>query len=98
MTREEVIALCDAAVRPESTWFNRDSAAAQMQVGELRALLMSGCEFVKEDQSTLDKRTHWITVSFKGFNYFEEGDLHYSTFYLPTQERLDQVGEGDWYC
>jgi len=44
-TREELIALCEAALVPESEWRNRDSAGAQRQIGEAWALLRAGCPY-----------------------------------------------------
>lgn len=99
LTREALIALCEAASRPESAWHDRDSEQAQRQVGELWVLLRAGCAFeVDRDfaPSTNDK-TLWVRTLSKGFNYFEMGEMREDHFYLPTRARLDSVGEKDWY-
>lgn len=100
-TREELIALCEDAIRPESAWRDRDSESAHRQVGEAWALLRAGCEFTIEcdDPATNDK-TIWVRIVSAGFQYFEWGEDEFKrseVFYIPTRERLNSAGEGDWY-
>lgn len=98
-TRDELVSLCEDAVRPESAWRNRDSEEAHRQLGQAWALLKAGCEFHIGADS--DERTLWVYITSKGFEYFEWGDvdaLRKDHFYIPTRERLDAVGDGDWYC
>lgn len=79
-TREELIAICEAAIVPESEWNDRDSYGAQFQVGECWALLRAGCEFEilyrpadvrSADGCFTDEDTIWINTYGKGFQYFE---------------------------
>lgn len=99
-TRQELVDICCRAVVPEDNWRNRDSAAAQSQLGTAMVLLMAGCDFsVRQESQTL-----WVRISYRGFSWFEGGydgrdDSYLSSdeFYLPTPERLDRVSGGDWY-
>lgn len=98
MKREGLLAICEAAFVPQDKWRNRDSSAAQQQVGECYSMLRAGCDFwVREDE----KQTLWVTVEYHGFDYFEygseEGCCSSETYYLPTRARLDQVAGKDWY-
>lgn len=101
MTRDELLALCERGFVRQDAWGNRDSAAAQRQLGECYALLRAGCEFTVEPE--VKYGAHWVTVSFRGFGYFEgtydgRGELDDERFYVPTAERLDRAGTGqDWY-
>lgn len=101
LTRDELIALCEAASRSESAWHDRDSARAQRQIGEAWALLRAGCEFsIDETMEDFGGKTIWIRIVSKGFQFFEWGDDEFKdkdTFYIPTRHRLDEAGEGDWY-
>jgi hypothetical protein len=93
--RSELLALCERAIVPHEKWRNRDSAAAQRQVGELLALLRAGCSFtvVVENRDTLS-----VTVEFRGFNTFEEGEgMEHASFYLPTDACLTAYAGEDWY-
>lgn len=94
-TREEFIALIDRATVPESEWNDRDSAGAQRQLGEGRALLLSGCEYTVEPGNEHD--CWWLEITYRGFDYFEVGDLSTDTFYIPTEKRLTEVNGKDWY-
>lgn len=102
-TREELIAICEASIRPESVWHDRDSERAHRQVGEAWALLKAGCEFrilneVGERHSLVtDEKTIWVEIDSKGFDYFEMHEMRTDHFYLPTRARLEQRGSGDWY-
>ena len=97
MTREELVAICEAAIVPESKRDNSDSAAALKQLGICLVLLKAGCEF----HERVEGRTIWVHVYAKGFEAFEYGNNPKSydsdTFYLPTRERLDRAAGGDWY-
>lgn len=105
ITREELIALCDDGVVPVDKWSNRDSASAQKQLGEARALLAAGCDFdVIDDRGRLksDDRTLWVEIIYPGFQAFEWGHserAHWDddTYYLPTRQRLDDNAGRDWY-
>lgn len=94
-TREELIALMDRAVVPQEKWHNRDSASAQRQLGEGRALLLAGCPFVFDDDC--DQDTWWITISYKGFDWFEQHIPSSDTCYIPTAKRLEARAGEDWY-
>jgi len=98
-TRQELITLCNRGVVPQTHWHNRDSAGAQIQLATARTLLLAGCEFRLDDtEPTIsDKNTWWIEVTYKGFNYFEEGELSTKLFYVPTDVRLIQTAGKDWY-
>jgi len=101
MTREELIAICEAASVPQSKWTNRDSYEAQFQVGECWALLRAGCEFHVHgatDDPCSNANTIWVTTYGEGFAFFDYGgerdeELHY----LPTRARLEKADGGDWY-
>jgi hypothetical protein len=97
LERADLIALCERGVVPQSGWFNRDSAGAQIQLATARTLLLSGCEFVVADDPESDDKTLWIEITYEGFNYHEVGDRTTDTFYLPTAARLDEVAGKDWY-
>lgn len=101
-TREELIARCERASVLQEHWWDRDSAGAQRQVGELWALLRAGCDFRVATDPKSDNRTQWIEVSFMGFNHFEwrgiNDSLDTETFYLPTDARLNERDGKDWYC
>lgn len=95
MNREELIAQIDKATVPETLWHDRDSAGAQRQLGEARALLLAECEFAIEDDGGEDY-IH-ANITYKGFNYFEVGEMETDWLYVPTDKRLaERVGE-DWY-
>lgn len=101
-TRGELIRICQQASVPEDNWTDRDSARAQMQIGECWALLNAGCEFKilhGGDYCSTDDRTIWVEIQYRGFDDFEIGDtLERDTYYLPTIARLDACGVGkDWY-
>lgn len=100
-TREELIALIDRATVPQDQWRDRDSAGAQRQMGEGRALLLAGCDFVicddKDEYTKSDAETWWIDITYKGFDYFEIGELSTDTLYIPTAKRLADRAGKDWY-
>lgn len=109
-TREELIAICEDAIRPQNRWHDRDSYDAQLQVGQCWALLLAGCDYKVHD-GTEDRTcattedTIWLTTYGKGFAYFENHEpndpphayMEDELHYLPTRKRLDEVGSGDWY-
>lgn len=97
-TREQLIELCEAGLRPQEVWTDRDSEGAQRQLGEAAVLLKAGCTFVIEkDDPVTDDRTIWVRAWSEGFQYFEIGERRKSLFYIPTRARLDEVGKKDWY-
>lgn len=109
VTREMLIELCEKGVALETNWHNRDSSSATRQLGEAWALLKAGCDFSIEK---VDAQTITGTIYYEGFDRFEMGRVEDNNerwsdgvekdedyFYIPTQRRLDRVGEGkDWYC
>jgi hypothetical protein len=95
-TREELIALIDQATVPQSEWHDRDSAGAQRQLGEGRALLLAGCDFTFDDPA-IEHGCWWITVTYRGFDYFEIGEWSTDNVYIPTAERLAERAGKDWY-
>lgn len=105
-SREDLISLCEDAIRPESVWHDRDSEQAHRQVGEAWALLKAGCEFTvldgqKNDGSftlVTDNKTIWVEIRSRGFAHFDwGGDYRDDSFYIPTRQRLDTCGDKDWY-
>ena len=92
--RKTLLQICAQASVPEDEWRDRDTSAAQRQLGECYALLKAGCKF----HATRERDTYWVTVIFKGFGYFDyDGAEDDERYYLPTQERLDQRPGKDWY-
>ena len=109
-TRVELIDLCQQATVPQEVWQDRDSAAAQRQVGECLMLLKAGCRFevltaqnakpsARASDLITDHRTIWVEVHFDGFQSKENGEHEWDhdTFYLPTLGRLKMAGGSDWY-
>lgn len=98
-TREELIAICEAAIVPMEHWSNRDSSSAQEQVGQAWALLRAGAPFtLRTHDPATDERTIWVDIERKGFCYFEvDGPLEMDLFYLPTRARLEDRSGRDWY-
>jgi hypothetical protein len=98
-SREDLLSLCSGGIVPESSWRNRDSAGSQQQLGEAWALLSAGCRFDVLQSGLLktDEKTVWIEIEFKGFGYFEQGEISAETYYIPTRERLIAAKGEDWY-
>lgn len=97
-TRDELIALCTDGVVPVEKWSNRDSADAQRQLGEARALLAAGCNFKVADSPESTDQTWWIDTTFPGFGHFDWGGVFdEETFYIPRRARLDSADGRDWY-
>jgi len=97
-SRDELIAICEAATVPQEHWNDRDSASAQRQVGEAWALLKAGCAFrVDPSMDDFRGRTIWLEIKSEGFDHKEYGELDISTFYLPSRQRLDEANGKDWY-
>lgn len=99
-TRDELIDLCIRGSVPQDRWCNRDSASAQRQLGECLALLAAKCDFTVSPTiggSSDNGRTWWVTVYFKGFNYFEVGEESNEDFYVPSANRIAEAKGGDWY-
>lgn len=102
LTREDLIRLCTHAAVQVSEWRNRDTADAQKQVGEALALLRAGAEWRLARDPEQTETTHWIYISYPGFNAFEVGVSKRSAweedlFYIPTAERLERSNGRDWY-
>lgn len=108
-TREKLIEICERAFVPQQKWANRDSASSHIGLGSCHALLKSGCEFeiqYTKDGSgcNTDERMIWIQFFVHDFMWFE-GDRNDSKgnkstdyhFYIPTEQRLNETQNGDWY-
>lgn len=106
--REELMQLCLDGIVAEQYWSDRDSAKAMMQLGQAYALLKAGCNFdiLRKSPETdpaksplvTDDKTIWISVQYKGFDYFEESVYSHDTFYIPTRARLNAaMVQRDWY-
>jgi len=111
-TREKLIEICESAFVQQTNWRNRDSASAQIQLGQAFALLKAGCDFdikyTKEKTGChTNEETIWIQFYVHDFSYFEYqmnedpeyrgSDSNDYHFYLPTRQRLDEVKGADWY-
>lgn len=104
-SRENLIAICEAAVVPVEKWRNRDSPGAQEALGLCWVMLKAGCEFhVHPPQPEkrgchTDARTIWLTIEWPTFNTFEYGGGNETndTFYIPTPARLREAEGRDWY-
>lgn len=99
LSREDLIAICEAATVNFTKWDNRDSAAAHQQLGECWSLLIAGCHFTATVEND---RTIVLTIWFPGFHAFEVGrgdrsNWEEETFYLPTWQRLAKAQGQDWY-
>lgn len=98
-TREELIDVCERGVVPMEDWHNRDSSAAQAQMGHAWALLRAGCPFLvraapdsPRDGCVTDRETVWISFyDVHDFSYFERGDDYY------TGGNGDPGGSGVFY-
>lgn len=106
-SRENLTAICEAAVVPEEKWWDRDSPGAQTSLYQCWGLLKAGCDYFvhrhAKDGETgcyTDDQTIWLTVEWKSFSTFEYGidaDKCQDSFYLPTPKRLRARKGGDWY-
>lgn len=97
-TREELIDLCERGVVPHDRWYNRDSSAAQRQLGEALALLRAGCDFRVPADPAPTSQTWWVRIAFDGFAHFDYGGgQDDELFYIPTAERLAAREGTDWY-
>lgn len=111
-TREELIAICEKAIVPQSEWSDRDSFDSIKGVGIAYALLKAGCKFqvLYEEPLITDESTIWIKFWVKNFSWFEmaneedcpdgycsDSDGSELTIYLPTEKRLEQTKGKDWY-
>lgn len=112
-TREQLIKLCERSIVQHKLWKNRDSYAAQTNVGSLLVLLKAGCKFELATKENSDRRskcicdedTLWVRIWVKDFIWFEnldeetepEGRLVSDIFYLPTEKRLLSTIGSDWY-
>lgn len=102
-SREELVAICEQAVVPESKWCNRDSPGAHEQLGLCWVMLKAGCDFdvhpAGDSGCFTNERTIWVTVYWKNFCAFEYGSRERDdkTFYLPTPASLEKNQGRDWY-
>jgi hypothetical protein len=98
-SREELITLCEKAVVSVEKWENRDTPAAQEQIGICWAYLKAGCEFEVIES---DAFYHQISIFHPTFHTIESQqpmepmELEETSFYVPTQQRIES-SEGDWY-
>jgi hypothetical protein len=79
--------------RPRHTLSTRTT---QEQLAICWGLLKAGCEFRVIEQSNC---TINLEIEHPTFSTIEwgEGELEQSSFYLPTQNRLDLCKGNDWY-
>lgn len=102
-TRDQLIDICEQAIVDCSQWSDRDSLAAQINIGTAWALLMANVPFVvltEDNDGDLVTDDHIIWIRFKdipGFGAFEGGNTETEICYLPTPQRLDIHGTTDWY-
>lgn len=111
-TRDELIALCERALRQATVdkWHDRDSATACMQLGVAYALLCAGAEFyvitpatVKRDSERhlkSDGQMLWVHFDFPGFDAFEYGRDDLTTWQSETAYIPTAARldrGGDWY-
>lgn len=102
-TREHLIAICEAAVVPVEKWDNRDSPAAQEQVGKCCILLKASCPFEvhtqKHENLNSTDHTIWLTIDWPSFSSIEDTGAYGNSraFYLPTPKRLRKNVGRDWY-
>lgn len=104
-SREDLVAICEAAVVNQSDWLNRDSPGAHEQLGLCWVMLKAGCDFYVHSPKPGDRgchtddRTIWLTVHWKTFAAFEYGneETKSDTFYIPTPKRLNKSIGTDWY-
>jgi hypothetical protein len=98
-SKKQLIKHCEDSIVPVMCWHDRDSPAAQSQVGECWAKIKAGCAY--QQRLDEDNRTIWLDVFTPTFDDFENGTQEeseqYETYYLPTIDRLKQAKGGDWY-
>lgn len=58
LTRDDLIQICEDAVVPFTSWSNRDSYSAQVNLQEIYAFLKIGAEY---DLSIENEHTIWVT-------------------------------------
>lgn len=101
-TREDLIKICDLALVKEEDWNDRDSYDSQIKVGQLRQLLLCGCEFkvmYDDGNCSTDDETIWLYTYAKDFGYFDYRDNEKleEHYYIPTLKRIEEVNGKDWY-
>lgn len=99
-SRENLISIIEKAFVNEDRWNDRDSAAAQKQLGECYALLKCGCDFyiLTDGDLKTDKETIWVRILSKGFSYYEyNAGTDADTYFIPTESRLEKANGSDWY-
>lgn len=94
-TRDELIAICEAALVPQDRWHDRDSYRAQLQVGTCWALLRAGCDFevitrkTDKDRVRTDGKTIWLRTYGQGFRWHEYDWEGYGESVRRRDEYLD---------
>ena len=94
MDRQTLIELCEKSTVHESKWGNRDSHSAQKNIGEAWALLRAGCEYEIYEKN---HKVYHLKIYSKGFMYFEGGNTEVDFYYIPTEKRINDSIDGDWY-
>jgi hypothetical protein len=96
MIHQQLIELCEHSIVSFAKWKNRDTPEAQQQLAICWGLLKAGCHIQLTDQ---DDHFINIMIAHPSFSSIESGslDLEWSTFYIPTQSRLNQFSGADWY-
>lgn len=106
-SRDNLVAICEAAVVNVEKWSNRDSPLSHENLGLCWVMLKAGCEFIVTQPDTVaphscvtDDNTIWLNVYWPSFNSFEYGTDEYDDnrhFYIPTPQRLRERLGRDWY-
>ena len=103
-SRENLIAICEAATTDVRRWRDRDSPSAHEKLGKCWSLLKCNCDFTVflkgPGDCVTNERTIWLEITYPSFSSFECGDDAYDeaeTFYLPTPKRLRDCESHDWY-
>jgi len=106
-SRENLIAICDAAIVPEEFWDNPRTPQTQKMVGILWAQLRAGCEFTVHveavdefDCFVSDDQTIWLDVESIELKmhekHLDKKHKRIELFYLPTPKRLRECSGRDW--
>ena len=97
-SREDLILLCERGIVPVEKWKKRDTPAALEQLAICWAYLKAGCDYEVTD---FNNSFHDISIFHPTFHTIETQELltpvelEESTFYIPTQQRLENKS-GDW--
>ncbi len=96
-TREKLIEICKKGRVKYNLWGDRDSHSAQSSLMMTQLLLESNCKFRvltdSNERICTDKQTIWIEIY---YDDWENGE-NWHTSYLPTEKRLKENKDGDWY-